>query len=509
MVPDGSFRLGLELMIYLDGNLSSNGLDDPALGIELFQLPWWTRPTPPADNVLPYLSSATLKSALNFYHEQLAAAEIIPFTVPHSLRIPAYELNKPAYTWHSSANDNLPNTPTCTRCRLYRSVGLGLMDHIRDTYNAVHACEMANQAEKDIAIRRASGFNELFEAALKKESNEVVVETGQQSEERPAVEALKTLIKSLARAMPKGKWTWGADLTDEDLRDLIRGADRPLEAIHSGYDRDLTTSELQSATSDPVSLEDPSDHDLRFESPSESIILIPELLPHEIPAYSPSLLNLPELAIDSEPDPVIEAFLKRAKAEVTKANKSLMLDEVDQPASYFDFKSEFVPRTALIPRRPWLAPILPLVLPPNNQLHVNTEPIKSTGPGSASELTDHMSIPDSDEIPDHIDIYESDNDPNELVNADSDSSSSERMTFPASDDKPSDAMDVVETSPAGKMAISADSDSDSIPDHISLSSESSKGMTESVDHLVGVNRDVKTGKFTAKSFAHLPDDFLD
>ena len=33
----------------------------------------------------------------------------------------------------------------------------------------VHACEVANEAEKDIAIRRASGFNELFEAALKKE----------------------------------------------------------------------------------------------------------------------------------------------------------------------------------------------------------------------------------------------------------------------------------------------------------------------------------------------------
>ena len=27
------FQPGLELMTYLDGNLSSNGLDDPALGI--------------------------------------------------------------------------------------------------------------------------------------------------------------------------------------------------------------------------------------------------------------------------------------------------------------------------------------------------------------------------------------------------------------------------------------------------------------------------------------------
>jgi hypothetical protein len=120
-----------------------------------------------------------------------------------------------------------------------------------------------------------------------------------------------------------------------------------------------------------------------------------------------------------------------------------------------------------------------------------------------------MNIPDSDNIPDHIDIHNSDNIPNDLINVDSDSSLSGRMNFPDSDDKPSDAMDVVETSHAGKMAILADSDSDSIPDHISLSSESSKGMRQSVDRLVGFKRDVKTGQFTAESFAHFPDAFLD
>ncbi len=38
MILNGSFQPGLELMTYLDGNLSSNGLDDPALGIS-FHLP--------------------------------------------------------------------------------------------------------------------------------------------------------------------------------------------------------------------------------------------------------------------------------------------------------------------------------------------------------------------------------------------------------------------------------------------------------------------------------------
>jgi len=48
-------------------------------------------------------------------------------------------------------------------------VAVGVVNQLRDTYNMVHACKVANVAEKDIAIQRASGFNELFEAALKKE----------------------------------------------------------------------------------------------------------------------------------------------------------------------------------------------------------------------------------------------------------------------------------------------------------------------------------------------------
>jgi hypothetical protein len=95
-----------------------------------------------------------------------------PFTVSKYCHNLADELNKPAYTWHSSVNDNMPNAPNdCTQCQLYLAVALGITDQLRDAYNMVHACEIANKAEKDIAIRRASGFNELFEAALKKSLN--------------------------------------------------------------------------------------------------------------------------------------------------------------------------------------------------------------------------------------------------------------------------------------------------------------------------------------------------
>ena len=298
-------------MTYLDGNLSSNGLDDPALDIQMFHLPWWTGPHSPT-GISSYLSRATIKSALDDYRRQLGAA-MPPIGKPHSIHNLADELNKPGYTWHSSAND-LPNIPNnnCTRCRLYRAVAVGVMDQVRDTYNMAHGCEVANEAEKDIGIRRASGFNELFEAVLKKEcdAGELAAGSGlgreqqrdsegeqQQDSESgsdkqqfgPEVEGLKKLIKKLvmeAGGMASSKWTWGVDLTEDDLRSLIRGADRQHQVPHSGYDQDLSSGALRSQTSealDPVNLEDPKDGNLRFDD--VSISTIPDLGPHEFPRF--------------------------------------------------------------------------------------------------------------------------------------------------------------------------------------------------------------------------------
>lgn len=517
MVPDALFRPGLELMTYLDGNISSNGLDDPALDLRVHLLPWWTRATPPPANPSSYLSLTTIKSALNHYRQQLEAANI-PLGPPHRIRTLAEELNKPAYTWHSSVNDHLPDVPSCTRCRLYRSVGLGVMDRVRDTFNMVHACEMASQAEKDIAIRRASGFNELFETALNKECHQAEtqpdpdpelvsnmnVENAEDPRFRPTTVKLKTMLKGLLMGLGSAKWTWGVDLTHDDLRELIRGADRPQEDIHSGYDQDFPSTLLESETSDHIGLEDPDDQDVRFEDLSGSIAAIPELLPHDIPAYPACLIHPLEDVIDSEPDPVIEALTQRAKAELTKRRKLLMQEEVDQPSSYFDSASEFIPQITLIPRRPWLAPRLPIVLPPTNPFINQTDQVKSTDPDSDSEIPDHIHIPDSDDIPDHIHIPDS---PALHIIPESESGPSKQY-FTNSDDNLDDAMDVVVSDDEGKMMIPDDSDSDSIPDHIHLSSESSMGMKQSVEGLDGTNTDVKTGRFTAESFAHLPDDFL-
>jgi hypothetical protein len=520
MIPDGMFRPGLELMTYLDGNLSSNGLDDPALGIS-FLLPWWTNQRPPTESS-PYLSSASLQSALNHYRRQLQAA-LIPFGVPHTIRNLADELNKPAYTWHSSVNDDLPNYPNhCTRCRLYRAVAVGVMDQLRDTYNMVHACEIANEAEKDIAIRRASGFNELYEAALNKECSHAVGSasgpgsggadnqesgSGKGKEKQrfgPEVEKLKTLTKKLVMeggGMASSKWTWGVDLTDDDLRGLIRGADRQDEGPHSGYDRDHPTGSLMSQTShglDLANLEDPNDPDLLFDELTQPITIIPELRSHDFPSYAAVQLDASgDCLVESEPDSAIKAFTKRAKAQATKANKLLLQEEVDQPVSFFDDGSEFILRTTLIPRRPWLAPRLPIILPPNNVPPVHNAP------------TDHVMGTDSDpndEFPDHIIIPDSDE---HLIIPDSDSSPSSPILLPDSGDEANDAMDVVKSDDQKLPTsdVNTDSESGSASDDI-VFPESPMATTVDLGAMA-IEHDPGTGHCTPASFANFPDEFLD
>ena len=231
-MPNAVFRPSIELMTYLDGNLSSNGLDDPALSITKYLLPWWTSPCAPTHHP-SHLTAEFVESALIMYRSECEAARISSGAPHPCLGTLVNELNKPAYMWHSSTQDGLPNSATnCTRCRLYRAVAVGVVDQLCDTYNMFHACEIANQADKDVAIRRASGFNELYDAALKKEcSSDTGSGSGVQMDRKrkgkekarfgTEVEDLKEMMKDLMRNSAAVKWTWGVDLTEDDLCGLI------------------------------------------------------------------------------------------------------------------------------------------------------------------------------------------------------------------------------------------------------------------------------------------------
>jgi hypothetical protein len=114
-MPNTAFNPGLDLLVFLDGDLCSFGQDHPSLLVQDFHVPWWHSSSPPI-KYTAYLSFATLKTALGKHREYLkSAGSAQNLSIPAALHA---ELNKPAYSWHPDIRADLDNP--CTRCRLYR-----------------------------------------------------------------------------------------------------------------------------------------------------------------------------------------------------------------------------------------------------------------------------------------------------------------------------------------------------------------------------------------------------
>ena len=359
------FRPSIDLIIYLDGNITSRRSDDPSLHISDFLNPWWLGDVHPSKPSTIF-SAGTVRAALDHYRKQLESDTI---TAPALSIDLTTELNKPCYTWHDSAYAD--TALDCTRCRLYRAVPLGTMDTIRDYRNMVHGLEVASEGKRDVAMRRASIFNELYEAALQKEcrmdaESKPRKKVPQQVIPKGPIEVLKSEIKSLIMMCtndPSRKWTWGVDLTEADLDRLVRGADRYMpNEYHSGYDTDLESVALASVTTYSINaskLEDPDTFDLHFEELSPDFPSSPP--DHKHPSkFSFTMINSSGRSIDSfSSDSVYRAF--RARSTAVRLKRKLVLQqEVDEPVADSSSDSERthsrIQQLSLVPRRPWLGP---------------------------------------------------------------------------------------------------------------------------------------------------------
>lgn len=385
------FRPGVELLIYIDGNLSSYGLDDPNLQVEDFYLPWWNGARPRIKHNT-YLSFSTLATALAEHKVHLSnltgsAQAPIDFTA---------ELNKPAYTWHSEAQADLENP--CTRCRLYRAVSLGIVDKLRDVQNRVHGLEVANQGEHDIGMRRASGFNALYEMVLQKE---IDLETAAESGSGPglgrtitqrflgskkgkgkAKEVTELVEKRRVEAEEQwyessrhpgsfqdsaSKWTWGVELNSQDLWDMIRGADKQYQLPHSGYDEELATGKLRSASPVPTPNEmaDITDPNNRFDELAHDFPFIRDLRPNEIPiAFSFPTLHY-KMACETESGPEAKSAAKSGSeyngdADGIDAKRRQKRQAMQDEANSYDRPSTSDSVSVILkrshPHRPWLGP---------------------------------------------------------------------------------------------------------------------------------------------------------
>jgi hypothetical protein len=303
----GELAISPDLLSYLDAGVGARwAVDQP----EAFHFAWWREREEPEEDY--YLSISTVRSCLKAYRK------FHPRPPPSKPDI-SQLLNKPTYNWHPGVHDESPNP--CTRCRLYRGVALGVRDGLRDLRNVVHACEAANEVERELAVRRVSGFNQLFEAALIKETQvsnyeadagadadvdadgpfelwknrkKSLRKSGKSSKANPwkrtVITDVSDRVRNQAREVmqywvnkPEVKWTSGVDLTLNDLKEMIRFADRADDFEHSAYDESLDTGKMSGKHS-PTHKPQEIDSDGAIYSDVANDVVIPRFLePKEIP----------------------------------------------------------------------------------------------------------------------------------------------------------------------------------------------------------------------------------
>ena len=212
--------------------LESGVVAVPGGNIMNFLYDWWNQSDLPIDSTSLF-SIVTLAKCLAFHDKKVNQQPLIagPGRIPP---VPLEHLNKPNYGWHDSTWRD-PNRNHCPRCRLYRATAMGLMNELKDVENLVNAVETAHQAESALSIRHASGLNQLYEAAVARDTK------GSESGQAAASRDTKGSDLGVAAA---SKWTFGANLCEADLNDLVRGADRNFVLPHTGYDESLSEGSL-------------------------------------------------------------------------------------------------------------------------------------------------------------------------------------------------------------------------------------------------------------------------
>jgi len=200
-----------------------------------YALDWWRhRSEPAADNIM---GIDTLDQCLD-HHKQYftesdspaAASEAVPVPVP----VPA-----PA--------------PDCQSCINLRGLVNDMLHEACSTLQFVDSCQSSADAALNANVRKAAGLHQLHELALLKElqAEPQALATGSkppqragQSSRRTAVGRKSELVAANAQAeleslksLPPGsyKWTWGVDITENDVlvaneKNKSRG-----KRQHSGY----------------------------------------------------------------------------------------------------------------------------------------------------------------------------------------------------------------------------------------------------------------------------------
>lgn len=304
--------------------------------IDKFQLDWWNRGEDMKSSVV--LNSTNLDHCLKFHKEQLTKA-----SATAAVNASDGRFSKPHYIWKPDALQTISVNDSCSRCRLYRAVALGTHDEQCDIRNHITASEVSLSAQKSLVMRRASGFNQLFEYLTIKELDADAVDANavdanavdavdvdavdanagavtaltsnspspqlstnpsdlptlnlrsnkgkKQARRRDLAETVRRVAVAEVNRLqniPRLKWTWGINMELSELGNLHRSADNGCKIPHSDYDSSLPGGSDTRSESEILKIV--SEDEEYCTDLGDDIQSVPDLHPHHFPHY-PQRLN--------------------------------------------------------------------------------------------------------------------------------------------------------------------------------------------------------------------------
>lgn len=289
-----------DFLLALDGGLGTFA----GRPIDNFEYAWWKSKNPISDD--KYLSMKTIEICLEYHRRQ---RENYKADNGPSRRDTGFQ--RPVFIWKTDASSPITDGDTCNRCRLYRAVALGTQDEHRDIRNLVQGMECSFAAHKQQSLRRASGFNQLYEYLSVKEQDPAAAteftqnftptsyplptlshnnirlplipsrsnERKRLADRRVTAETVRqeaiTEVQRISNMAPL-KWTWGADMDLNEIKNLRRSADNCHRLPHSGYDTSLPQG-VGTRSESPLLTVNDIDEDANFSDIGEDILPVPEM----------------------------------------------------------------------------------------------------------------------------------------------------------------------------------------------------------------------------------------
>ena len=289
-----------ELHLMLDAGIDP---DDPSAVAETYKYGWWVYESEPEDeNILRY---DNLDEALE--HHRSVTKKFTPL---------APKLNKKEYTW-SRHLSSIPQglEMKCENCRLYRGVTLGILDNLLDIRNRVHGSEMTSNHRVAMSERRAAGFFQLYETVLMKElgekSNEEMGSTGTKTPCTPADIEMKAAAElSRLESDPSLKWTWGTELSREEVLGLRKPIRFFVPRKHSGYEVSLPLGKQGEESDGP----DFPSFSQTISEVADDIMDIPDLESKDIPTHF-TRYPLRQYLGDPSPDLHLPRYFSNANSD--------------------------------------------------------------------------------------------------------------------------------------------------------------------------------------------------